>query len=309
MRLYLSWATLALITAFADLTSPYPQSVQTFAGMLAVVGIAAYVAATWGPRALVYPLLAGSVAMAILATWQMGWGGFLRARGIFPSPNYLGAFAALCFFLAAHGAQNSAPRSPRINRLWLGIALANAGALVLSESRAALLGWAIGLFFAVPRRWRALWLSFPFALPAIYWFHFGAENTLETRLALWRFAIVAFRQRPLTGWGQWPVIHGPIFPAYNIALDWLHMAGVLGVAAFVWAAAETFTAAKGPLRGLIAAYLVNGMLFFDSYASGLPLLAGMIWIASERWNEALVPGRIIEHEPFLNGRMGIERAD
>lgn len=305
MRLWLSWAAFLVAIGLADLTSPVPATAVVAYDHLILVLAGAFIwAGAFGWRSAAAILLASSVAIAGIAVWQLGY--MARARGVFRSPTELAGFAVLCIFLALA----FAPR-----RGWVTFALvyANGMSLALSQSRGAVLALLAGLLCVIPRRWRWAYLGLPLVLAALYWSpalsELGMRDSMGPRLSLWLAAGKIALARPLTGWGQDAVLFWPVRGFYNVAADWLVAGGILGLAAFLWAAVCTLRAARGPLRGLLVAYLANGMLTYDSAATVMPLLVALAAVALEQRRVEDVAAVVDHGEPLLDRGVGADRAD
>jgi hypothetical protein len=197
--------------------------------------------------------LALSVAIAVLAVVQMWW--MPRARGPFASPNFLGAYAVLMFFLAvaagrtrsvvSHGAECNGEteiQTVASCRYWSRpTALANLLSLALSQSRGAILALGAGLAVmslgVVRRRWASL------AAVACCCASLGVAIAIrpgvdEARWEIWRLGWQAAMLRPVTGWGQGGLVIGGLDVFYSIPLEVFIESGILGVAAGAWVLAE-----------------------------------------------------------------------
>ncbi len=245
--------------------------------------------------------LALSVAIAVLAVVQMWW--LPRARGPFESPNILGAYAVLMFFVAAAGqplAGNGA------SSLVLAAA-ANLLSLALSQSRGALLALAAGLVVlaARGRRWPLL-AAHAACVAAVFLIRPGNE---EARWGIWRIGLQAASQRLLLGWGQGGLVIGGLDRFYSIPLEWLINAGILGVLAGAWALTTAVRAARKDshrnqmensnhrepaydsqgqstsrfhyhaLFAFLAAWFVQGLFLYGTPGTYAPLIAVMAYIA------------------------------
>lgn len=235
-------------------------------------------------------MLAGSVAIAVLAVTQVFF--MPRARGIWGSPNFLGWYALCHIFLAI---------SLR-NRWSLPLAAVNLVSLGLSQSRGSILGLGIG--FAVMVAWKRPW----WAAMALL----GAGDTAllirpgldEQRLLIWRFGWQVARSRLLLGYGHDGIAVSGLTVFYNLPLDLLLSFGILGIATAAWVAAAAWRAASSrpELRGFLAAWVANGMVFFATPSSLVPLFLVLGWLSIRR-DEPRKAVLVKHDEPFLYGRM------
>lgn len=245
-----AFCTFVAIVALADWRGPG----HDWGGLAALTGWF-FLCRTLSPRGWRWLFVAAmilSVAVAALAVAQVIlW--MPRARGPFASPNFLGAYAVLMFFLAWHAGvaqlveQGSCkPQVARSNRgRWLhGIIIANLLSVALSQSRGALMALGAGLIVIAwsCRRLRlAASLTTIAALAAI---PFIRPGTTDPRMEIWSLGWQAAQQRLLLGWGQGGVAIGGLDSFYSIPLEWLLASGILGVAAGAWLLAEAALAAQ-----------------------------------------------------------------
>lgn len=281
---YLALTAAALVSAIASPAAQFafPQTALDLGVAVLFIG---------GSRWLGWRRVAAAIVLASVATFAdaLAQRGVLpRPEGIFSSPNYLGAFAVLAIFLVLLVQLRPWLAAPAI--------AANLGSIALSQSRAAMLGLIAGLFFVLPRRWRWCYLGLPLALIVIGGLPHFHVDTLSPRIANWLIGCRVFLMRPLLGWGIGSP-HPTMFKHfYNVELDWLVSVGLVGMAALAWACVETIRAgmalpqkARGPMLGLFAAYLGNGLLIYDSIGASLVLLVAL----------ARLVDRDVSHAPLL----------
>lgn len=250
--------------------------------VLSILGIRYVVAAATA-------LLWFSVAAAALAAMQL----LVEPRppGPFASPNFLGASAAVSLFLALH-VQHYTP------------AAANLAAVVISQSRGAILavaaGGAVLLWRRYPRIAAGVLLAGFVAVAAI------RPDINEPRLEIWRAAIAGAIHRPLTGWGfdaLWVMANGTFYHRfYSIPLDWFAATGALGIAAGCWVLIAAWRASpENPaLRAMIACWCVQGLFISAHPASMAPFFLALALIGRDVPHYA----GIIDHDqPLLDRGM------
>jgi hypothetical protein len=226
------------------------------------------------PRTYKYVWLAflwASVGAALIAVIQLPV--LDRPRGPFGSPNYLGAFAAIMLFVAWR------ERGTIAGNAALG---ANAVALVLAQSRGAILAAGAGAVALLGRR-RPI-LSGTIICGALL----GAVllQRPESRLAVWQLGLTLGLQRPLTGWGIGGVsniflVDGGLMHLdhfYSVPLDWFVATGMVGLAAALWLVAEAWmasakTEAPGQHRAILTAWIVQGLFLSAAWPIWLVLFA------------------------------------
>lgn len=256
-------------------------------GLVAAVG--------WRPTALL--ILWISAALAAWALYQAvpNWRPMSgpRSSAIFGSPNYLGGFAALCIFLAF-----LVQLKGGLFKLMVG---ANALSLMLSTSRGAIIAAICGLFFVVPARWRWAWLASPLIGLIVLGLHgeFGTTNRIRNLTS----GLSDFMYRPLLGWGQDSPHPSIGIHYYNIAIEWLVGTGVIGFALFLWCVTETFLAARKlpdatrpAMVGLLVAYLVNGMVIFDSLGTSTVLMLALSFLVVLNADKSRAPRVVHDHQ-------------
>jgi hypothetical protein len=283
--------------AVADLLSPADFAVlPVLRNQLIFMALLFGLLALAGWRVVCCLVLGVSVFCAGWAAYQQFPGWSLRPATFFGSPNYLGAFAMMCVFLAFV--------------CWLkgfllkAVVGANAATLLMAGGRAALLGTACGMFFIVPKRWRLAWLMSPFLALVILGVHAPVGNSHRLRNLIAGFG--DFLYRPFLGWGQDSPHPSIETHYYNIAMEWLVATGIVGFGLFLWCAAESFLAARkmppdtrGPMIGLLVAYLVNGMFIYDTIGSSTVLILALVCLVgldADKPNGAVIQN---DHETLL----------
>jgi len=274
-------------------------------------------------RGLLTAALTLSVAIAALAVVQGINSGFIppaRARGPFASPNFLGAYAVLMFFLATIG--GCASQSGHFRRLRHrasgngGLAtgiksgipvVANLLSLALSQSRGAILALGAGLAVmslgAVKRHWMPLAAvaCCCASLAAALVIRPGAD---EARGMIWRLGWQAALQRPLTGWGQGGLVINGLDRFYSIPLEVFIESGLLGVAAGCVLIAAAVRAAKGQptIHAFLAAWFVQGLFLFSIPATSVLLVTVLAYLGRRgraRQDGALGAGGVLKDEVHL----------
>lgn len=213
-----------------------------------------------------------------------------RPPGPFASPNFLGAGAAVCLFLAIH-LQHYA------------IAAANLAAVVVSQSRGALL--AVGAGYAV-----LLWRRHPrIAIATVAGGLLVAliirqgQQGAEVRLEIWHAAIAGAIHRPLTGWGPdglWVMANGTFYHRfYSIPLDWFAATGMLGIVAGCWVlvAAWVRSPSNPTMQALIATWCVQGTFISAHPATMAPFFLALALIGRDVPNHA---GVVDDDKPLLD---------
>jgi hypothetical protein len=229
--------------------------------------------------ALVFSGLVAALAVAQVALWMP------RARGPFSSPNFLGAYAVLMFFLAA-------VLPPLAGNRWSTIAAAaNLLSLALSQSRGALMALGAGLVVLglQNRRWR-LWAALA-AITAVNGIFFIRPDSTNPRMAIWSLGWQAAQQRMVLGWGQGGVSISGLDRFYSIPLEWLIAGGIPSVALGVWLLIAAWRADPA-LRPFLAAWLVQGLVLFGHPATYVPLIAVLAYLSGRGGrDDQRVPGR------------------
>ncbi|MBI4993754.1 O-antigen ligase family protein [Candidatus Wolfebacteria bacterium] len=251
----------------------------------------------------------------------------LRFSGSLGNPAYVGTYMIFAIFYSLYLAISdwnigkiSLPAGKKW--LWLGLAILFFIFLLLSQTRGAVLGMGMGilaflgyLFFTLPdkkHRWFVLFLiSFlvilgTFAIKyrqSIDLMPFCREQgggnrilditlnteTAKTRLLLWKQSIIAFKERPILGWGPenftaaFEKHYDPAFEvwydrAHNIFFDYLVMTGIIGLLSFIgiflvyyWQFFKKAVISDNKLLiirnallfALPIAYLIQGLVLFD----------------------------------------------
>lgn len=182
-------------------------------------------------------------------------------------PNHFGASLILPIAVALNGVLNKEKHA-----WWLIVGVFVMGmALAFTGSRGAMAGVAAAAIYVFWENRRSLKTVFvglaivlvvvflvPRVLPPVLLSRFMIANILSTqaagRIPLWRLAIIAFLQRPLTGWGYesfstltqgllsqwvwWEVKYGQV--AHNIYLQSMSELGVLGLGFLIMALYTTY---------------------------------------------------------------------
>lgn len=195
-----------------------------------------------------------------------------RATGIFDSPNRLGTVAGMALIVSLVALWTTLGRKQRF--LMLGVAGVAAAALLLSFSRAAMLGVGVAVALLLVLRSRRLGLAVgaallvlglivgPFIISARLGFDAGARSGQlaaddAERVAAWRAGISMFMSEPLTGQGYgsfaWkaPDLAGPadLQTAHNELIALLAETGIPGAAAFVAIFASVVVRSRSPGPG------------------------------------------------------------
>lgn len=175
--------------------------------------------------------------------------------------NFVGAYLALLGPLTLALLLTTHRRGWR--RLWSGLLLGEIIVIGLTMARSAWLATAVSLsLFALlwwgpqlARRWRRLaWsgvgLLFLSGPLAVLWLGQGQLGSTAARLAIWQGTLALIKQRPLLGYGAdalgvvFPGVYPPelvyyqgrdffVDRAHNLLLDWLVIAGLPGLLAFL----------------------------------------------------------------------------
>jgi O-antigen ligase len=261
-----------------------------------------------------------TAATAAIALWYyFGRNPVLRAKFPFGNPNFLSAALIPGILLAIaflgervyKALQTRTLHPVGIATLMLPLIAVSAWAFVLADSRGAAAGLAAGLlallFFAAPRRWKAV----PFLLAVVLaiggWWYFsssldgqfltGRSETLRFRGYAWSYAWRMFKEKPFTGYGQGGfVLTGDSFAVGDVLNDplvfesridhahneWLEVMSDLGSVGIILLAATiliTFLTAMAVLRrspphngrwvllGLLAALV--GLIVEETFGVGL----------------------------------------
>jgi hypothetical protein len=255
-------------------------------------------------RGILMAALALSVAIAVLAVMQMWW--LPRVRGPFASPNFLGAYSVLMFFVGG------APRrvNPDIQRRAFMCPLlfpaANLLSLALSQSRGALLALGAGMFVLLIRKRQTAAAFCILILGSIFAFVLIRPGVDEARWGIWRLGWQAAWMRTVTGWGQGGLVIGGLDVFYSIPLEVFIESGILGVAA---GACLLIAAWRGRMRPFLAAWFVQSLFLFSIPATNVLLVTVLAYLASKHRNIADRARGVDDDEPTLNGRMRAGGAD
>jgi hypothetical protein len=329
------------VLALADILGPGHQ----WGGLAAAT--AWFLFCRWlGPRGwnrLLAASLALSVTIAAMAVVQM-W--FMdRARGPFASPNYLGAYSVLMFWLAATAwtADTQSKRCeghrPREDRLTEGFgpsglfgrqcqgaaivylrrgsvrlaAIANLLSLALSQSRGALLALGAGLVVLILTNGKRQ----PYKLMAVA-FTIGTAVLLirpgneEARWSIWWTGLHVVGGHPWLGWGQGGVGIPEYGGFYNVPLDVLIWGGIPALAAGAWlliAAAKVALKEGRPYLAFLAAWFVQGLFLSGTPATWMLLIAVLAHLVRRgraRGDVAHRPRLIDHHHDLCAGRRRLE---
>ncbi|MEK7757816.1 MAG: O-antigen ligase family protein, partial [Planctomycetota bacterium] len=243
----------------------------------------------------------------------------LRAKFPFGNPNFLSAALIPGILLAIafigervyKAMQTRTLRPVGIAALMLPLIAVSAWAFVLADSRGAAAGLAAGLlallFFAAPRRWKAVPLLLTVGLAVGGWWYLsqfldgqsliGRSETLRFRGYAWSYAWRMFQEKPLTGHGQGgfaltgdsfavgDVLNDPLVfesridHAHNEWLEVMSDLGSVGILLLAAAVLITFLTAMAALRrssahngrwallGLLAAFV--GLIVEEAFGVGL----------------------------------------
>jgi hypothetical protein len=298
-----AFLTLAAVLALADILGPG----HDFGAVGSAVVL--FLLYRWlGPRSwnrLLTALLWLSVGIAAMAAGQAIINSGVRAWGPFNSPNYLGAYAVLMFFLAVAG---SGGKTLALSARTLPVA-ANLLSLALSQSRGALLALGAGLFVlaASGRKWQrvAASISSIAIMIAVLLIRPGNE---EARIGLWRLGWQIAQQRLALGWGQGFINVGGLNHFYSIPLDVLIWGGVPAIVAGTWLLVAAWRSAPD-YRPFLAAWFVQGLFISGIPATWIPFVAVLGYRASEYRDESDRACRVDDHHPPLDGRVRPDRAD
>jgi hypothetical protein len=206
-------------------------------------------------RGLLTAALALSVAIAVLAVVQMWW--LPRARSPFASPNFLGAYSVLMFFIALAkpiGRQSwfASRKASVIRDSWPPTVMAGANlfSLALSQSRGAILALGAGLFVLLVRKRQTAAAFCILILGSIFAFVLIRPGVDEARWEIWRLGWQAAMLRPVTGWGQGGLVIGGLDRFYSVPLEVFIESGILGVAAGAWLLIAAWRAAAQSRNGI-----------------------------------------------------------
>ena len=232
-----------------------------------------------GWRVLLAASLALSVAIALLAVAQM-WA-MPRARGPFASPNLLGAYAVLMFFLSLGRANGGGSEARKPGYTAPGLyAAANLLSLALSQSRGAILALGAVLLYRWSRSCALLTGAALVLTVALI-----RPDAVEARWGIWRIGLQAASQRLLLGWGQGGLFISGLGSFYSIPLEWLINAGILGVLAGTWlliaAAKVALKEGRPHLLAFLTAWFVQGLFLYGALATYAPLIAVLAYLASD----------------------------
>jgi len=236
-----------------------------------------------GWRRLLTAALVFSVFVAVLAVVQVWF--VPRSRGPFASPNTLGAFAVLMFFLAvACVPEGGLLRVRDPVRFRAGAVAANLLSLALSQSRGAILALGAGLAVLALRRPHADRHDRIDAV-AIIVVAAGAAWLMRPeidpfRLHVWQWGWSIWMDRPLTGWGiggVW-VVNGGRY--YSVPLEWAMQTGIIGLEAAAWLYVAAVRRAwdQPAMLAFLAAWLVQGIFLFSIPATIIPFFAVLAYL-------------------------------
>lgn len=267
-----AFVTFIAVAALADWQGPG----HDWAGLAVLTGWF-FLCRTLTPRgwhwlwtaAMVFSVAVAALAVAQVILWMP------RARGPFASPNFLGAYAVLMFFLAAAGKSFAGTCVAHM------AAAASLLSVALSQSRGALMALGAGLIvMAWGSRRLHLWASLA-AVAAICVIPLVRSDTTNPRLEIWWLGWQAAQQRLLLGWGQGGVSISGLNSFYSIPLEWLLASGILGVAAGTWLLCVAWRDAKGQpaIHAFLAAWFVQGLVLFGHPATYIPLVAVLAYLA------------------------------
>ena len=277
-------------------------------------------------KMFVFSSIAALIVIIYGVLGSMGFSNFignslcLRFSGTLGNPAYVGTYMIFAIFYALYLAVGDWKIAKKW--LWLGLAILFFIFLFLSQTRGAVLGLGIGilaflgyLFFTLPNK-KHRWLVFAVAIFLIILGMFGIKyrqsidlmpfcreqgggnrilditlntETAKTRLLLWKQSIIAFKERPILGWGPenftvaFEKYYNPAFAvwydrAHNIFFDYLVMTGAFGLLSFIgifiiyyWqffknaiiTNNESLIIKSALLFALPIAYLVQGIVLFD----------------------------------------------
>jgi hypothetical protein len=294
-----AFLTLAAVLALADILGPGHDFSATEAALVL------FLFCRWlGPvgwNRLLTAALWLSVGIAAMAVGQVIINSGVRAWGPFNSPNYLGAYAVLMFWLAV-ATLRLKERSRQSRSYWA--AAANLLSLALSQSRGALLALGAGLF--VLHFGRKIYIFYTAAIgAAVLLIRPGNE---EARIGLWRLGWQIAQQRLALGWGQGFINVGGLNHFYSIPLDLLIWGGIPAVIAGAWLLVAAWRSAPD-YRPFLAAWFVQGLFISGIPATWIPFVAVLGYRASEYRDESDRACRVDDHHPPLDGRVRPDRAD
>lgn len=270
-----AFLTLAAVLALADILGPG----HDFGAVGSAVVL--FLFFRWlGPRGwnrLLRASLWLSVGIAAMAVGQVIINSGVRAWGPFNSPNYLGAYAVLMFFLSwlTRAGGGSEARKPGYTAPGL-YAAANLLSLALSQSRGALLALGAGILIMLPKK-SAVVISASL-LTAAFLIRPGNE---EVRLQIWWTGLQVAYAHPWLGWGQGGIGMLGYGGFYNIPLDLLIEAGILGVLAGAWLLVAAWRSAP-VYRPFLTAWLVQGLFLFSVPATSILLVATLGYLSVRR---------------------------
>lgn len=306
----LSWAILTFlgVVGLANLTSETGHGYWPLVVLClgSVVGAKVLSERVWAH--VFTALLAISVVFAGLAAFQIAMQYTDRARIFFGSANFFGGYAALHLFLALHGRE----RGGKLPALAIG---ANILSLGLAQSRGAIVAAGAGLFvyFLSKRPRLALGLGLlSVALVLTVTTVQRVNGFQEPRWGLWMLGLKLASERLVLGWGQNAIMLWPLGWSrfYNEIIDWLVVAGILGVSAGTWMLYEAARACRErpALLAFLVAWIVNGMFIFDTAATTIPLFVVLAYAARTRLtvlpdrNDAIITVIVDNHQPLADRR-------
>lgn len=300
-RLAWSIATLGAVMVLADYLTHIPS------GRIGVLTTLTLLGATLlSPRAwsrIFAAMLVWSIVQALIAIAQTPFS--YRPEALFGSPNFFAGYAALHLFLALAVYREH----PRLAVVAVG---ANIAALTLAQSRGAFLGAAAGLLLIVgvrrPKGIPALLLSGAVAWFWIFHLHAGMA---EPRWDIWRQGLQIAKWRLLLGYGQQNFLILPNFEhLYNVALEMLVGAGIVGLAAGAWMLLEAGRAAAYrqrdealALQALLLCWVVTGMFIYNTPGTVLPLYAALGYLAVNR-DKADLAALVHNRQPLEDDAVG-----
>jgi hypothetical protein len=267
-----------LIVGLADLLGHSPAYLP-LAALTVTAAFAARFLTVFAWRRALYATLLLSILVGLLAVVQTPW--FWRPRGPFVSPNFLGHYAVAHVFIAFYLRATARRFGRRVCDLSLAF---NLLATLLSQSRASFAALAAGLLLvvAMTRPKYLLELVAAGAVAFLYVNHLHAGQGADPRIGIWLQGLRLAHFRLLLGYGQRDFLIMPGYlHFYNVALECLVAAGILGLAAAVWMMIAGWrTAWRLPLKqerialcAFLLAWIVNSMFIYATPETVAPLYA------------------------------------
>jgi O-antigen ligase/Flp pilus assembly protein TadD len=176
-------------------------------------------------------LIGSGTAQAIVALAAYPVGGPAAAAVVFLNRNHLGAFLNVALLLALCGLDEALRRRARVPAgLLIGAGTVILAAILILQSRGALLGLAAGAILVLARRWR-FWRPLPrrvvlglllaalFAGGVLVGRRFASSEDPDRfrRLAIWRASAALVREHPFLGLGPGQFPHEA--PRHNFPLE------------------------------------------------------------------------------------------